>query len=171
MRWITKVESGKARSRKRAAVYCQVSTDKEDQLDSLENQMKSFQLRIQQHKDWNLVNIYTDEGISGTSIRHRVQFLEMQVRRAFLYQEASSFPSVTSTGGQNPPIEQFCGHQGLMINSAGKPGAGKANSTLRTFSSLSVSNFPEPLSSHWKIRTSSFTFQNSITGSQRNHWK
>ena len=77
MRWITKVESGKARSRKRAAVYCQVSTDKEDQLDSLQNQMKSFQLRIQQNKDWNLVNIYTDEGISGTSIRHRVQFLEM----------------------------------------------------------------------------------------------
>lgn len=60
MRWITKVESGKARSRKRAAVYCQVGTDKEDQLDSLENQMKSFQLRIQQNKDWNLVNIYTD---------------------------------------------------------------------------------------------------------------
>ncbi len=90
----------------------------------------------------------------------------MQVRRAFLYQEASSFPSVTSTGGQNPPIEQVCGHQGLMINSAGKPGAGKANSTLRTFSSLSVSNSPEPLSSHWKIRTSSFTSKTPSLGAK-----
>ena len=90
----------------------------------------------------------------------------MQVRRAFLYQEASSFPSVTSTGGQNPPIEQVCGHQGLMINSAGKPGAGKANSTLGTFSSLSVSNSPEPLFSHWKIRTSSFTSKTPSLGAK-----
>ena len=74
---VTKFESGKPRSRKRVAVYCRVSTDKDDQLDSLENQMKSFQLKIQQNKDWKLVKIYADEGISGTSMKRRVQFLEM----------------------------------------------------------------------------------------------
>ena len=74
---VTKFENGKPRSRKRVAVYCRVSTDKDDQLDSLENQMKSFQLKIQQNKDWKLVKIYADEGISGTSMKRRVQFLEM----------------------------------------------------------------------------------------------
>ena len=74
---VTKFESGKPRSRKRVAVYCRVSTDKDDQLDSLENQMKSFQLKIQQNKDWKLVKIYADEGISGTSMKRRIQFLEM----------------------------------------------------------------------------------------------
>lgn len=74
---VTKFESRKPGSRRRVAVYCRVSTDKEDQLESLDNQMKSFRLRIEQNKGWKLVKIYADEGISGTSMKHRVQFRAM----------------------------------------------------------------------------------------------
>ena len=74
---VTKFESGNSGTRKRVAVYCRVSTDKDDQLESLENQMKSFRLKIAQKKEWDLVKIYADEGISGTSMKNRVQFQEM----------------------------------------------------------------------------------------------
>lgn len=61
----------------RVAAYCRVSTDNDAQLDSLENQIESFQRRITKHADWELVKIYADEGISGTSAKKRPQFMEM----------------------------------------------------------------------------------------------
>ena len=76
-RTVTKIEQPKAVTRKRVAAYCRVSTDKEAQLDSLENQMEAFRFRAAQRGDWDLVNIYADEGLSGTSMRGRVKFQEM----------------------------------------------------------------------------------------------
>ncbi len=61
----------------KVAVYCRVSTDKEDQVNSLENQQKYFKSYIEEHDDWELVAIFADEGISGTSIKNRVQFNKM----------------------------------------------------------------------------------------------
>lgn len=66
-----------AAPRKRVAVYCRVSTESEFQLESLENQMKGFQTRLDEHEDWDLANLYVDEGLSGTSMKHRVQFNQM----------------------------------------------------------------------------------------------
>ena len=61
----------------RVAAYCRVSTDNDAQLDSLENQIEGFQMRLAKHTDWELVKIYADEGISGTSAKKRPQFMEM----------------------------------------------------------------------------------------------
>ena len=61
----------------RVAAYCRVSTDKEDQLNSLSAQRQFFQAYITTHPGWSLVCVYADEGLSGTSIKHRPQFAEM----------------------------------------------------------------------------------------------
>ena len=76
-RTVTKIELPKEASRKRVAAYCRVSTDKDAQLESLENQMEAFRYRAAQRGDWDLVNVYADEGLSGTSMKGRVKFLEM----------------------------------------------------------------------------------------------
>ena len=61
----------------RVAVYARVSTDQELQKSSLEEQMKSFRGRIAAHPGWTLVDVYADEGISGTSVKKRKAFLRM----------------------------------------------------------------------------------------------
>ncbi len=53
--------------------YCRVSTESEDQLNSLEAQ-KSFFEEYAQKNGHNLVKIYADEGISGTKIKNRTEF-------------------------------------------------------------------------------------------------
>ena len=58
------------------AAYCRVSTDKEDQLNSLEAQ-KDFFAEYTQRTGDNLVRLYADEGISGTKIKNRREFLRM----------------------------------------------------------------------------------------------
>lgn len=58
------------------AAYCRVSTDKEDQLNSLEAQKRFFTEYTQKTGD-NLVRLYADEGISGTKIKNRKEFLKM----------------------------------------------------------------------------------------------
>ncbi|HIT59177.1 MAG TPA: recombinase family protein [Candidatus Faeciplasma pullistercoris] len=58
------------------AAYCRVSTDKEDQLNSLEAQKEFFTEYTKRTGD-NLVRLYADEGISGTKIKNRKEFLRM----------------------------------------------------------------------------------------------
>ena len=57
--------------------YARVSTDKDDQLNSLENQQKYFEEMILENKNWTLTRGYIDEGISGTAVKHRTSFLKM----------------------------------------------------------------------------------------------
>lgn len=61
----------------RVASYCRVSTDKEEQLHSLESQKAYFNEYINKHDDWILQEIYFDEGISGTSLKNRDGFNRM----------------------------------------------------------------------------------------------
>lgn len=61
----------------RVAAYCRVSTDKESQQSSLETQITSFQEKITLHPGWELAGVYADEGLSGTSTEHRVEFQRM----------------------------------------------------------------------------------------------
>ena len=61
----------------RAAVYARVSTDDSSQTSSFELQQTYYREFIQKHEKWELVKIYADEGISGTSLKHRDAFNEM----------------------------------------------------------------------------------------------
>lgn len=58
------------------AAYCRVSTDKADQLNSLEAQKRFFAEYTERTGDC-LVRLYADEGISGTKIKNRREFLRM----------------------------------------------------------------------------------------------
>lgn len=58
------------------AAYCRVSTDKDEQLDSLENQ-KAFFLEYAKKYNHKLVHLYADEGISGTRMKKRTEFLRL----------------------------------------------------------------------------------------------
>jgi DNA invertase Pin-like site-specific DNA recombinase/uncharacterized Zn finger protein len=58
------------------AAYCRVSTDKEDQLNSLEAQKDFFSEYTKRTGDV-LVRLYADEGISGTKVKNRKEFLRM----------------------------------------------------------------------------------------------
>lgn len=60
----------------RMAAYCRVSTDREAQLESLENQ-KRFFADFAEKQGHELVKIYADEGISGRQMKGRGQFLQM----------------------------------------------------------------------------------------------
>ena len=61
----------------RVAVYARVSTDNIQQTSSYELQKKYYEEFVIRHPNWTLVKIYADEGISGTSVAHRDEFLAM----------------------------------------------------------------------------------------------
>ena len=60
----------------RTVAYCRVSTDKEDQQNSLEAQ-KEFFSKYTDHSGDTLLQIYADEGLSGTRIKNRTEFQRM----------------------------------------------------------------------------------------------
>ena len=61
----------------RVAVYVRVSTDDIRQTTSYELQQKYYEDFVRKHPNWDLVGIYADEGISGTSLKHRDAFNRM----------------------------------------------------------------------------------------------
>ena len=61
----------------RVAVYARVSTDDPNQTSSYELQKNHYQDVVNSHMNWVLVDIYADEGISGTSLKHRDAFIRM----------------------------------------------------------------------------------------------
>ena len=61
----------------KVAAYCRVSTDKDDQANSFESQQRYFREYIDRQPDWELVDVYADEGITGTSTKKRTAFNRM----------------------------------------------------------------------------------------------
>ena len=61
----------------RVAAYCRVSTQEEQQVGSFEMQIHHFRQKIESNPNWELVEIYQDEGISGTSVNKRLGFQKM----------------------------------------------------------------------------------------------
>lgn len=61
----------------RVCAYCRVSTDEETQASSYELQVQNYTKMIQENDDWEFAGIYADEGISGTSVLRRENFLRM----------------------------------------------------------------------------------------------
>lgn len=61
----------------RVTFYARVSTDKDEQLNSLENQIQYYTELIHEKANWTYVEGYIDEGISGTSTKKRDSFKRM----------------------------------------------------------------------------------------------
>ncbi len=64
-------------SKLKVAAYCRVSTDMADQLNSLASQRKYFHEYILSHEGYELIEVYYDEGITGTSTKKRDGFNRM----------------------------------------------------------------------------------------------
>ena len=62
---------------KRVAVYARVSTKSKEQVSSIENQTKYYTEKIAKTPNWELSEIYSDEGKSGTSKKWRKEFRRM----------------------------------------------------------------------------------------------
>ena len=62
---------------KRVGVYARVSTDDPRQTSSYELQKNYYNDLVSRRPDWDLIDIYADEGISGTSLAHRDEFKRM----------------------------------------------------------------------------------------------
>lgn len=63
--------------RKRVCAYARVSTDTKDQIHSYNAQIKEYTKRIKRNEVWDFVDMYADEGMSGTSYKKRTGFLRM----------------------------------------------------------------------------------------------
>ena len=61
----------------RVAAYVRVSTQEEQQVGSFEMQIVYFKSKIESNPDWELVKIYQDYGVSGTSTNKRQGFKDM----------------------------------------------------------------------------------------------
>ena len=62
---------------RKAAIYARVSTEHEEQLSALENQKDWYKPILEQHPEWDIVEMYADEGVTGTSAKKRKNFLRM----------------------------------------------------------------------------------------------
>ncbi len=81
---VTKIEANPALVSRRnsnrplnVAAYCRVSTDAEDQINSYHAQVSYYTEHIMQNPKWRFVRVYADEGITGTMVKKRDDFLEM----------------------------------------------------------------------------------------------
>lgn len=61
----------------RVAAYCRVSSDSSDQLHSYAAQIRKYTEEIGGHDGWDLVDIYADEGLTGTRMDQREDFNRM----------------------------------------------------------------------------------------------
>lgn len=59
------------------AKHRRVYTDRDEQLNLLENQTSYYENLIKSNKNWIFTDGYIDEGISGTSVNKREEFLRM----------------------------------------------------------------------------------------------
>ena len=66
-----------SRAKRKVAGYARVSTDQEEQLSSYEAQLDYYTSLIRGHEDWQFAGMYSDEGITGTSVKKREGFQNM----------------------------------------------------------------------------------------------
>ena len=75
---LKQVEPGRAANQKlRVTAYCRVSTDSEEQINSYKNQLAYYTEKINSKTEWKFAGVYADEGITGTSMKHREDFKRM----------------------------------------------------------------------------------------------
>lgn len=61
----------------RVAAYCRVSSDSSDQKHSYATQIRAYTEEISKHDGWELVDVYADEGLTGTRMEQRDDFNRM----------------------------------------------------------------------------------------------
>lgn len=61
------------------AIYARVSTEHEAQLSALDNQVQYYENLLKDHPEWTLYKMYIDEGITGTSVKKRKNFMQMMI--------------------------------------------------------------------------------------------
>ena len=81
---VTKIDANPALLKKNnsnrplnVAAYCRVSTDAEDQINSYKAQVSYYTEHISKNPKWRFVDIYADEGITGTMASKRDDFMRM----------------------------------------------------------------------------------------------
>ena len=85
----------------RVAAYCRVSTDSSDQINSFIAQMRYYSDYIRNHESMVFVDIYADEGITGTCINKRDEFHQMLMLRKILINYIEVGGSKTSRAKRN----------------------------------------------------------------------
>lgn len=71
------VNINKKTKKKKVCAYCRVSTDMDDQRTSYLSQISHYSDYIKNNKSWEFVGIYADDGITGTQIKKRNEFIRM----------------------------------------------------------------------------------------------
>lgn len=61
----------------RVAAYCRVSTDSDEQKESLETQIRHYESYIKANPAWTFAGVYSDEGVTGTKKEKRPELLRM----------------------------------------------------------------------------------------------
>ena len=86
------------------AAYCRVSTEKEAQIDSLEKQIEFFN-EFTKKNGYELYKLYADEGISGTQVKNRKDFMRMMrmCRQGKIDQIITKSVKLTNLAKDNPP--------------------------------------------------------------------
>ena len=67
----------KSRQRRKVAFYGRVSTEHEEQLNALRNQMQWYEELSRSYPEWDIIERYMDEGITGTQTNKRPEFMRM----------------------------------------------------------------------------------------------
>lgn len=87
----------------RVAAYCRVSTSSADQLNSYATQVRYYTKLIQSKEEWELVEVFADEGISGMRADNRTEFQRM-IRMCELKQIDLIITKSVSRFARNVPI-------------------------------------------------------------------
>ena len=66
-----------SRKKRKVAAYARVSTDRDEQVASYEAQVDYYTNYIRERKDWEFVDVYSDEGVTGCNTAHRDGFNKM----------------------------------------------------------------------------------------------
>ncbi|MGX7092523.1 recombinase family protein [Hutsoniella sourekii] len=70
-------ELGEENTKLKVAAYCRVSTESEEQSGSFTTQVNHYTNYISKNPEWQLVDIFADEGITGTNTKNRREFNRM----------------------------------------------------------------------------------------------
>lgn len=70
---VSKIDTAK----QNVAAYCRVSTNAADQLNSYATQIRTYTKLLNSKPEWNMVEIFADEGLSGTKASNRTEFQRM----------------------------------------------------------------------------------------------
>lgn len=119
--------------RLRVAAYTRVSSDSEDQLNSFAAQNRYYTELISGKAEWRMVDIYADEGISGTSVAKRDDFQRMMAdcRRGLIDQilvksisrfarNTKAFPTASSAfSGMSGRTTSWSSYRRKLRSSAG----------------------------------------------------